>query len=104
MTSSLAVAIVRAWVRAYTWGLSEAIAETRRQEIDADLWSFVHDPANGPNRLRLGTNIITRALLGAWDDIAWRAGQAGWHAGHLLRVAVCAASTVAASTFVVAAH
>ena len=52
MTSAmtLAVAVVRTWTRAYTWGAPSAWAEQRRAEIESDLWEQQQDP-NGARGL-----------------------------------------------------
>ena len=46
MTSAmtLAVAAVRTWTRAYTWGTPSVWAEQRRAEIESDLWEQQQDP------------------------------------------------------------
>ena len=42
-TLHLSSAIVRAWTRLYTWRLPARTRDTRRAEIDSDLWEFTCD-------------------------------------------------------------
>lgn len=74
---ALSVGCARSWVAAYTLGLPAALRETRRSEIDSDLWeqqwlaSRRGDPALGT-----AIEVLGRTLLGILSDITWRA-QAG---------------------------
>lgn len=67
------VSFVRAWVRLYTAGLPPGLRDSRREELDADLWeqgqeaekSLMDSPA-------LWTHLLLRWLLGLPDDLLWR--------------------------------
>jgi hypothetical protein len=70
----VAVLVVRAWTRLYTWRLPEAIRESRRAEIESDLWESQHD---GAGDAASALQIIARLLLGAPDDLRWRVTHGG---------------------------
>ena len=65
----VSVALVRAWTRLYTWRLPQSLRESRRAEIESDLWESCHDA--GP-RLSPAVQVIVRLLLGIPDDLQWR--------------------------------
>lgn len=67
----LAIRIVRAWTRVYTYGLPPAQRSARQAEIDSDLWELEHD-AHVPERGSAATQIMMRLLTGIPDDVAWR--------------------------------
>jgi hypothetical protein len=73
MTLGLANALVRAWTRAYTWRMEPAIRDTRRAEIDSELWEFQHDPERGSYPT---AHVLARLLIGIPDDLTWRAEHA----------------------------
>jgi hypothetical protein len=72
-TLDLATALVRAWTRAYTWRLEPAVRDTRRAEIDSELWEFQHDPERGAYP---AAHTLARLLIGIPDDLSWRAEHA----------------------------
>jgi hypothetical protein len=67
-------AIVRAWTRLYTWRLPPLARDTRRSEIDSDLWEFTHD--RDRNRtVGPAIHVIARLIAGIPDDVSWRASH-----------------------------
>ena len=75
MTSVLirvAVNCVRGWTWLYTWRMSPAFRDTRRAEIESDLWECQSDTA-GDAGLGAALNILLRLLIGIPDDLSWRA-------------------------------
>ncbi len=67
------VSFVRAWVRVYTAGLPSGLRDSRREEIDADLWEQAQEAeTNQWNGLPLATHLLLRWLLGLPDDLMWR--------------------------------
>ena len=67
------IGIVRTWVRLYTTGLPASLRDSRRDEIDSDLWEQAHEAEVGPNDGRsLATHLLLRMLLGFPDDLLWR--------------------------------
>ena len=69
----LANALVRGWTRAYTWRMEPAIRDTRRAEIESELWEFQHDPERGAYP---AAHVLARLLIGIPDDLSWRAEHA----------------------------
>jgi hypothetical protein len=67
-----AIATVRAWTRVYTWRLPRALRESRRAEIESDLWESGHDDQSP----RSAMHIVVRLLLGIPDDVEWRIAHA----------------------------
>jgi hypothetical protein len=67
-------AIVRTWTRLYTWRLPALARDTRRAEIDSDLWEYSQD-----HGIHLGVapalHVIARLLAGIPDDVSWRASH-----------------------------
>ena len=73
----LAVAVVKAWTRAYTAWLAPAVRATRRAEIDSDLWEHLHDANDGAAHPRsTAGQILARCLLGMGADLTWRVQMA----------------------------
>ena len=70
----LAIVLVRVWTRIYTWRLPHAICESRRAEIESDLWESRHDRAAG---IASAFQMIARLLLGIPDDLTWRVAHRG---------------------------
>lgn len=69
----IGVTLIRAWVRLYTIGMPADLRETRRAEIDADLWDHQNDAErSGVSPGMLTLHILLRAALGASDDLNWR--------------------------------
>ncbi len=69
----IAVAAVRGWTGICTWGLPSAMRESRRAEIESDLWESQFDARPG---LSPALQIIMRLLLGIPDDLRWRVAHA----------------------------
>ena len=68
-----AAALSRAWVRLYTARLPETLRDSRRAEMDADLWEHQHDRLASRTAAGItATEIVLRTCLGAFDDLAWR--------------------------------
>lgn len=68
-----ATTLARAWVRLYTIGLPSALRETRRAEIDSDLWEHEHEARNtGRAAAVAAMEIILRVLTGVAHDVRWR--------------------------------
>jgi hypothetical protein len=68
MNTQFAIAATRLWTRLYTAGLPREVRESRRAEIESDIWESLHDPtASGPQ-------ILLRLAAGVLDDVSWRAG------------------------------
>ena len=68
-----AIALVRLWTRLYTWRMSPALREARREEIESDLWECQHDPADsgsGP-----AVQMVARLVMGMPSDLCWRIEQ-----------------------------
>ena len=63
----LAVAAVRAWTRAYTFGLPPSVRDARRAEVESDLWECRADAGTA-----LPLQILGRLLCGVFDDLSWR--------------------------------
>jgi hypothetical protein len=69
----IAAALTRAWVRLYTMRMPAILRETRRAEIDADLWEHEKDAQEaGVPRVLIEMEILLRAVLGIPDDVSWR--------------------------------
>jgi hypothetical protein len=81
-----AVAAVRAWTRAYTYGLPDEQRDARREEIDSDLWESVNDTTSDQRTLAL--RIAARLVVGMPDDLGWRREQAAAAALWRWRVAL----------------
>lgn len=69
----VAAALTRAWVRLYTIRMPSDLRETRRAEIDADVWEHEKDAQQaGVPRVVVELEILLRAVLGVPDDVSWR--------------------------------
>ena len=75
-----AVNCARGWTWLYTWRMSSPSRETRRAEIESDLWEFQCDAAED-HRLGSALHILVRLVIGIPDDLGWRVEQ-GAVAGH----------------------
>lgn len=64
-TSGHAAGLARLWTRVYTAGLDPSLRETRRAEIESDLWESQQDPAGRGQ-------ILPRLVAGLVDDVLWR--------------------------------
>ncbi len=69
---SLATGLIRGWVRIYTIGLRDDERDSRRAEIESDLWEQQNadDPA-GPSRIATAAHMVARWALGAPADVLW---------------------------------
>lgn len=83
----IATVLTRAWVRLYTIAMPVDLRESRRAEIDADLWDHENDAqGNGVSRAVIAMEIVLRALLGVPDDLSWRFESIqAWRAASLER-------------------
>lgn len=101
-TQARSVGFVRAWVRLYTAGLPLSLRDSRREEIDADLWEQSQEAemtlSDGPP---LATHLLLRWLLGLPDDLLWRlanirAKDGGMKEGDMMQTRDYKTMTVAA--------
>jgi hypothetical protein len=67
----LALALVRLWTALYTHGMPEALRQTRRAEIESDLWESQHDRRPESDR-GMASQMILRLFRGIPDDCLWR--------------------------------
>src|SRR5689334_20634818 len=67
-------AIVRTWTRLYTWRLPALARDTRRGEIESDLWEFAHDRESERGVTR-AVQVLARLIAGIPDDVSWRASH-----------------------------
>jgi hypothetical protein len=63
------VAAVRGWTRIYTWRMDPSIRDSRRAEIDSDLWECQAAEDAG---LALSLHIAFRLVGGIFHDLCWR--------------------------------
>jgi hypothetical protein len=63
--------VVRTWTRLYTSGMPPVLRDSRRAEIESDLWEFQRDPAamggSSPT-----IHILVRMVIGILADLCWR--------------------------------
>jgi len=70
---TLTVGMARSWVTPYTLRLPLEISESRRSEIDSDLWEQQWLAARrGDPALGTAIEVLSRMLLGIFDDLIWR--------------------------------
>jgi hypothetical protein len=69
-----AMALVRAWTRAYTWRMPPECRARRRAEIESDLWECASAGEHAGAHLVL--QIAGRLLRGIPHDLRWRIEQA----------------------------
>ena len=70
---TLTVGMARSWVTLYTLRLPLEIRESRRSEIDSDLWEQQWLAARrGDPALGTAIEVLSRMLLGIFDDLIWR--------------------------------
>lgn len=74
-TSGWAQRAVQLWVSFYTWGLPPDLRDSRRSEIESDLWEQQSDAARagGSNR-EVAWVAIHRLVRGMPADLVWRVG------------------------------
>ena len=97
-TLHLSSAIVRAWTRLYTWRLPARTRDTRRAEIDSDLWEFTCDRETDRG-VAPALHVMARLIAGIPDDVSWRAshvmvGSAPMRAAISVGTAVIVATAV----------
>lgn len=69
----LATGIARSWVRLYTSRMPAEVRDTRRGEIEADLWDQQVDMAGeGISSAGAAYDMLLRTLYGIPDDLLWR--------------------------------
>ena len=90
----LAIALVRAWTRLYTWRMEPAIRKARHAEIESDLWEFEQGPDAG-RRLSPAVQVMARVLLGVPDDLSWRAAHSFLQEAPLWRTIALTVTTAA---------
>jgi hypothetical protein len=94
----IAVAAVRVWTRTYTWGMPPPARDTRRAEIESDLWESLAD--EGP-ACATPIRIVGRLLLGMPDDLRWRTERIrGGSRVVRIAVALSAATAVLATVWI----
>ena len=94
-TMTIAVTLVRAWTRAYTWGTPSVWAEQRRADIESDLWEHQQDP-NGARGLPRALQVLARLFAGIADDLWWRVERSTPQDNVLVRRALTLAATTVA--------
>jgi len=76
-TDQLAASVVRGWTRLYTAGLEPLLRNSRRAEIDSDLWEHAQAGSRGAAPAgAIAGQILARCLLGVGADVTWRAETA----------------------------
>ena len=91
-------AIVRAWTRLYTWRLPSLARDTRRAEIDSDLWEFAQDRGTAPSAAS-ALHVLARLIVGMPDDVSWRASHAPLRTGPM-RAAISVGTAMIVATAV----
>jgi hypothetical protein len=71
-----------------------AWAESRRAEIESDLWELRHDPGGGRG-LAPAVQVLVRLFAGAADDLCWRVEHAEIEDSPLLRRTIVLTATAA---------
>jgi hypothetical protein len=72
------IRVTRHWVRLYTAGLPPEIRDTRRAELESDLWEQEHDAAAADGRLmKAAMQVLHRLVRGIPADLCWRQQQGG---------------------------
>jgi len=96
-----AVNCVRGWTWLYTWRMSSPWRETRRGEIESDLWEFQCDTAKD-HRLGSALHILVRLLIGIPDDLGWRVEHAAM-AGTVTQGSIALSARVAGAALFICA-
>jgi hypothetical protein len=74
ITLAVALAIVRGWTRLYTARMDPQLRDTRRAEIESDLWELHEDARRrGASPWLIAVHMLLRLVFGIVDDLAWRA-------------------------------
>ena len=90
----IAVAVVRTWTRIYTARVQPNVRETRRAEIESDLWEFQQDQDAGGS-LAAAIHVLVRLMMGIPDDLGWRADHSAAHPSQLRRTVALSATAAA---------
>lgn len=80
----LVIALTRGWLRAYTCQMPRHLAESRRAEIESDLWEMQHDRDLTRGRAS-GSIALARLIKGIPCDIAWRFDNAAFEQQLIVR-------------------
>jgi hypothetical protein len=67
----IVVFALRGWTWAYTLPLDDVDRETRRREIESDVWEFEAEHGCRATGFRAAVHILLRAFLGVADDLGW---------------------------------
>lgn len=71
--NALVIALARSWVRIYTRGLPAQLRDTRRAEIQCDLWEQRDDEHSRRRPALLSAlDVLGRVLRGVPSDLSWR--------------------------------
>src|SRR5205809_3059773 len=97
----LAVNCVRGWTWLYTWRMPPAFRETRRAEIESDLWECQCDAAED-HGVGSMLHVLCRLLIGIPDDLGWRVEQAA-AAGTLTQRSIALSARVAGAALCICA-
>lgn len=97
----LAVNCVRRWTWLYTWRMPPAFRETRRAEIESDLWECQCDAAEDDG-VGSTLHVLCRLLIGIPDDLGWRVEQAA-AAGTLTQRSIALSARVAGAALCICA-
>ena len=93
MTRSPVAAIIRGWVRLYTRGLPGPVRDTRRNQVEDDVWCEHEEAAElGRSGHSLGADLVLRLLFGIPADISWRLEQR--HRGASVSTGVVASLSI----------
>jgi len=87
-------AIVRAWTRLYTWRLPGLARDTRRAEIESDLWEYSQDRAVASDILS-ALHVLARLIAGIPDDVSWRTSQSPLRTGPMRAAISLTAAAIA---------
>lgn len=68
-----AIALVRGWTRLYTSRMDTASRDSRRAEIQSDLWEFHEDARrHGWSPAGIAVHMLARLCFGIPHDLVWR--------------------------------
>lgn len=68
-----AIALVRGWTQLYSSRMDPASRDSRRAEIDSDLWEFHEDARRrGASPAGIAVHMMARLCFGAPHDLLWR--------------------------------
>ena len=101
MNVSRSAALVRRWVALYTVGLPPNLRDTRRAEIEDDLWSEAHDTLVDATDSSVSGDVLARMVFGMWADITWRLEQRHGDRDRPLPTSLSTSTRVVASLSIV---